>query len=242
MIRSLSSWCATRLRLADSLLVAVSCFSILETFIELILLFLAYQTKMILWLTPVAITSLVRTTAAISFALNPRSLCSRRGFVTVEVVLLESFAAFLYSMFLFQYREAFDRSQGTHLSDTLLDLLYACSFSGVILAIPNFHRALLFCRRTKEQKQSRRITLEDITAREFVVGDTDEMEAALGFPHNRDSCCVCLDDLSVGDLITQLICHHKFHKSCVSDWVKHREGSRIATLCPMRCDLFKSRE
>lgn len=44
-------------------------------------------------------------------------------------------------------------------------------------------------------------------------------------------CAVCLEELSIGDLVTELTCHHTFHAQCINAWLLRSHGGR----CPMRC-------
>merc|ERR1712147_515179 len=40
-------------------------------------------------------------------------------------------------------------------------------------------------------------------------------------------CCICLDEMAHGDKASVLPCGHRFHFSCILDWVQH------TPLCPL---------
>lgn len=44
-----------------------------------------------------------------------------------------------------------------------------------------------------------------------------------------ESCCICLEPFQLGEVYTELVCHHLYHKSCIDQWFL-RNGS-----CPLRC-------
>ncbi|XP_026888881.2 E3 ubiquitin-protein ligase RNF128a isoform X2 [Electrophorus electricus] len=52
---------------------------------------------------------------------------------------------------------------------------------------------------------------------------------------DADSCAVCIEPYSVGDVLSVLTCSHFFHKACVEPWLlEHRT-------CPMcKCDVLKA--
>ena len=47
------------------------------------------------------------------------------------------------------------------------------------------------------------------------------------------NCIICLDDMERGQQIRTLRCMHKFHKSCVDDWLERQNLDTL--LCPI-CD------
>jgi len=44
------------------------------------------------------------------------------------------------------------------------------------------------------------------------------------------TCCICLEDMVKGDVVSQLPCDHRMHKSCLESWL------RVCPSCPLRCD------
>ena len=44
----------------------------------------------------------------------------------------------------------------------------------------------------------------------------------------KDDCVICLDDYSENHKCTELYCGHKFHKTCIIDWMYVR---KTCTLC-----------
>lgn len=49
----------------------------------------------------------------------------------------------------------------------------------------------------------------------------------------HNNCIICLDDMEKGDEIRTLRCMHKFHKSCIDDWLKRQNLDTL--ICPI-CD------
>ena len=54
----------------------------------------------------------------------------------------------------------------------------------------------------------------------FTVADVDS-----GF------CSICLDDLQAGDRVRELFCGHRFHQTCVDQWLA------VSVMCPLRCNV-----
>ena len=54
----------------------------------------------------------------------------------------------------------------------------------------------------------------------FKVADVDS-----GF------CTICLDDLQAGDRVRELFCGHRFHQTCVDQWLA------VSVMCPLRCNV-----
>ena len=44
-------------------------------------------------------------------------------------------------------------------------------------------------------------------------------------------CSICLDNYTVGTIVRQLPCEHKFHDACVSEWIKKPSSSRNCPVC-----------
>jgi hypothetical protein len=47
------------------------------------------------------------------------------------------------------------------------------------------------------------------------------------------SCCICLEGMNIGSIVTNLPCTHMFHTSCIRKWL-HR--SKCCPLCKMKCN------
>ena len=43
----------------------------------------------------------------------------------------------------------------------------------------------------------------------------------------KDDCIICFDDYSENNKCSELYCGHKFHNSCIREWILHRE------VCPL---------
>ena len=40
----------------------------------------------------------------------------------------------------------------------------------------------------------------------------------------KDDCVICFDDYSENNKCSELYCGHKFHNSCIREWIIHRES------------------
>eukprot|EP00928_Gymnodinium_smaydae_P004165 TRINITY_DN11447_c0_g4_i1.p1 TRINITY_DN11447_c0_g4~~TRINITY_DN11447_c0_g4_i1.p1 ORF type:complete len:297 (+),score=27.46 TRINITY_DN11447_c0_g4_i1:85-891(+) len=81
------------------------------------------------------------------------------------------------------------------------------------------------------------LTLNDVTLRTLVLDD-----AADTIKHDVDSryceaCCICLCAMVPGDMVSDLMCHHRFHTSCLEGWEASQRSQGRSMLCPMRCDM-----
>ena len=50
---------------------------------------------------------------------------------------------------------------------------------------------------------------------------------------SRRSCCVCLEDVNVGDKVRTLPCLHTFHAECAEEWLKKK---KVCPLCQFSID------
>eukprot|EP00928_Gymnodinium_smaydae_P050218 TRINITY_DN33801_c0_g1_i1.p1 TRINITY_DN33801_c0_g1~~TRINITY_DN33801_c0_g1_i1.p1 ORF type:complete len:287 (-),score=28.54 TRINITY_DN33801_c0_g1_i1:435-1295(-) len=75
----------------------------------------------------------------------------------------------------------------------------------------------------------RRKSDDDLTLRVFLL-----REQQLLMPNFQSSCCICLSDLRLHDVATELRCHHIFHTECINAWLCSEEPSRR---CPLRCQF-----
>ncbi|CAK7338114.1 unnamed protein product [Dovyalis caffra] len=49
--------------------------------------------------------------------------------------------------------------------------------------------------------------------------------------HDGSLCSICKEDMATGTIIVQLPCSHKFHKTCIMEWLK-RKGTCQKWACP----------
>ena len=46
-----------------------------------------------------------------------------------------------------------------------------------------------------------------------------------------EQCSICLDNYTVGTIVRQLPCGHKFHDACVSEWINKPSSRRNCPMC-----------
>lgn len=68
--------------------------------------------------------------------------------------------------------------------------------------------------------------IDNMTA-SWVVDDVGKL------PEELHSCCVCLDDVCVGDRVRTLPCLHTFHCGCAEEWLKKK---KVCPLCQFPID------
>ena len=52
-------------------------------------------------------------------------------------------------------------------------------------------------------------------------------------PEELRSCCVCLEDVTVGSEVRTLPCLHTFHSACAEEWLKKK---KVCPLCQFSID------
>jgi hypothetical protein len=59
----------------------------------------------------------------------------------------------------------------------------------------------------------------------------------VGKPPDQDehSCRVCLEDYSDGEELRVLPCFHRFHKSCIDEWLQRK---KLCPLCQIPVDII----
>ena len=61
----------------------------------------------------------------------------------------------------------------------------------------------------------------------WVVDDVNKL------PEELRSCCVCLEDVNVGDPVRTLPCLHTFHANCACEWLQKK---KVCPLCNFSID------
>merc|ERR1712150_439990 len=51
----------------------------------------------------------------------------------------------------------------------------------------------------------------------------------------EDPCCICLEQMVKGNEVSELPCHHVFHRRCLDVWLQQRRA------CPLRCSTTEFR-
>eukprot|EP00928_Gymnodinium_smaydae_P027885 TRINITY_DN2141_c1_g3_i1.p1 TRINITY_DN2141_c1_g3~~TRINITY_DN2141_c1_g3_i1.p1 ORF type:complete len:269 (-),score=14.95 TRINITY_DN2141_c1_g3_i1:383-1189(-) len=74
--------------------------------------------------------------------------------------------------------------------------------------------------------------LEGLALRTFVIGETEDNDAAGKNTIAEQTCCICLEELQASEHVAELPCHHYFHKECIESWVSFRS---TPWACPLRC-------
>eukprot|EP00928_Gymnodinium_smaydae_P008153 TRINITY_DN12958_c0_g1_i2.p1 TRINITY_DN12958_c0_g1~~TRINITY_DN12958_c0_g1_i2.p1 ORF type:complete len:193 (-),score=24.34 TRINITY_DN12958_c0_g1_i2:333-911(-) len=78
-------------------------------------------------------------------------------------------------------------------------------------------------------------TLKDVTLHTFVV---DDLEATVDHASDAgESCCICLSPLLSGEVVNELTCHHRYHKSCLEGWDEVQRMQGRSMRCPLRCAM-----
>merc|ERR1719316_887439 len=67
----------------------------------------------------------------------------------------------------------------------------------------------------------------DLHTASWVVDDVSKL------PEELRSCCVCLEDVCVGDAVRTLPCLHTFHAKCAEDWLAKK---KVCPLCQFSID------
>ena len=74
-------------------------------------------------------------------------------------------------------------------------------------------------RRRERRHRLPKSSLKKIPTKKFVAGDEERYE----------TCCICLDDYAVGDLLRILPCNHAYHKKCIDPWLL--KNKRVCPQC-----------
>jgi len=74
-------------------------------------------------------------------------------------------------------------------------------------------------RRRERRHRLPKSSLKKIPTKKFVAGDEVRWE----------TCCICLDDYAVGDLLRILPCNHAYHKKCIDPWLL--KNKRVCPQC-----------
>eukprot|EP00928_Gymnodinium_smaydae_P036934 TRINITY_DN25727_c0_g1_i1.p1 TRINITY_DN25727_c0_g1~~TRINITY_DN25727_c0_g1_i1.p1 ORF type:complete len:299 (-),score=9.67 TRINITY_DN25727_c0_g1_i1:341-1171(-) len=81
------------------------------------------------------------------------------------------------------------------------------------------------------------LTLENVTLNTLIVEDLRvKVDSALD-AINSDICCFCLCEMLPGEIVSELVCHHSYHTSCLKDWEALCRKDRRSMCCPLRCDM-----
>ena len=67
----------------------------------------------------------------------------------------------------------------------------------------------------------------DVHTASWTVDDVTKL------PEELRSCCVCLEDVQVGDPVRTLPCLHTFHAKCAEDWLQKK---KVCPLCQFPID------
>eukprot|EP00928_Gymnodinium_smaydae_P004163 TRINITY_DN11447_c0_g10_i1.p1 TRINITY_DN11447_c0_g10~~TRINITY_DN11447_c0_g10_i1.p1 ORF type:complete len:307 (+),score=16.11 TRINITY_DN11447_c0_g10_i1:71-922(+) len=80
------------------------------------------------------------------------------------------------------------------------------------------------------------LTLKDITSRTLVLDDVGAADDHAVDGSDRELCCICLCSMLPGEVVSDLTCNHRYHKSCLEGWEASQRRHRRPILCPMRCE------
>eukprot|EP00928_Gymnodinium_smaydae_P004164 TRINITY_DN11447_c0_g1_i1.p1 TRINITY_DN11447_c0_g1~~TRINITY_DN11447_c0_g1_i1.p1 ORF type:complete len:277 (+),score=10.45 TRINITY_DN11447_c0_g1_i1:49-831(+) len=81
------------------------------------------------------------------------------------------------------------------------------------------------------------LILKDLILRVFVLDDHASTADPLYEMGDGTTCCICLSAMLPGELVSELVCRHRYHTSCLEGWEASQRKHRRSTLCPMRCDM-----
>eukprot|EP00928_Gymnodinium_smaydae_P057037 TRINITY_DN40305_c0_g1_i1.p1 TRINITY_DN40305_c0_g1~~TRINITY_DN40305_c0_g1_i1.p1 ORF type:complete len:290 (-),score=39.83 TRINITY_DN40305_c0_g1_i1:159-1028(-) len=56
-----------------------------------------------------------------------------------------------------------------------------------------------------------------------------------------DLCCICLDEIAVGERVAMLPCLHAFHEECMTSWASSCRSRVLSKICPLRCTTERSK-
>lgn len=59
------------------------------------------------------------------------------------------------------------------------------------------------------------------------------VDDVLKLPEELQVCCVCLDEVNVGDKVRSLPCLHTFHSACAEEWLAKK---KVCPLCNFAID------
>eukprot|EP00928_Gymnodinium_smaydae_P087297 TRINITY_DN71576_c0_g1_i1.p1 TRINITY_DN71576_c0_g1~~TRINITY_DN71576_c0_g1_i1.p1 ORF type:complete len:279 (-),score=12.16 TRINITY_DN71576_c0_g1_i1:238-1074(-) len=194
------------------------------------------------------LSSCVRTTLLVQDALAPDRRNNPRRLLVLISVMVSSWSLFMLSGFMVLSSET-DEGRSSYAKVTLLVFhsFYIATITSTIVADrawkmyqPRRLRSTSMDQREgavrgfPEQMRS----LNDLIVRtcEFENLDAGGGEASVN-TKAQDVCCICLCQMVPGEMVTELGCHHRYHRSCVEDWAASQIQRRQLVRCPLRCDV-----
>eukprot|EP00928_Gymnodinium_smaydae_P057695 TRINITY_DN40906_c0_g1_i1.p1 TRINITY_DN40906_c0_g1~~TRINITY_DN40906_c0_g1_i1.p1 ORF type:complete len:289 (+),score=26.06 TRINITY_DN40906_c0_g1_i1:123-869(+) len=79
--------------------------------------------------------------------------------------------------------------------------------------------------------------LKDVTLHTLVIDGLEGTSKNVSDSSDRESCCICLCPFLAGEVVNELTCRHRYHKSCLEDWDASRRNQGKAMSCPLRCEM-----
>eukprot|EP00928_Gymnodinium_smaydae_P088726 TRINITY_DN72788_c0_g1_i1.p1 TRINITY_DN72788_c0_g1~~TRINITY_DN72788_c0_g1_i1.p1 ORF type:complete len:245 (-),score=33.06 TRINITY_DN72788_c0_g1_i1:511-1245(-) len=190
---------------------------------------------------PLGLASLVRTIAALVSCSRWGDFVARKSLALSNAFAVAAVTVFVYFVLVLRNSGHIVTVQEISVGNNLrakVAVLLVCALGAAIATSlllyitlrSNRMRDLL----SEKDAETCSLTLEDITLRTFAFQDVADTAGEAISADCLDACCICLDEYCSGDMICELVCHHKFHKSCVGGWI-NADAKESSKLCPLRC-------
>eukprot|EP00928_Gymnodinium_smaydae_P012157 TRINITY_DN1441_c0_g2_i1.p1 TRINITY_DN1441_c0_g2~~TRINITY_DN1441_c0_g2_i1.p1 ORF type:complete len:248 (+),score=33.67 TRINITY_DN1441_c0_g2_i1:97-840(+) len=221
-------------------------FSSAETLISILNIVSLGHVSLVVMSAPLIFSSLLRTLTLLLLCVSCwRGVIFRNYGLVVNFTAVHSVAAFMCFTLALRNVEPLTKLHDVSIDEgfkTKAALLILCSLSAafascsVVYISARTRRTIT--RQVEEKVRMNLITSDDFALRTFVLKDAGDRESGDdGNMDYLDSCCIiCLDQFCSEDMICELVCHHKFHKSCIDAWIG-AHVKRNMKQCPMRCAL-----
>eukprot|EP00928_Gymnodinium_smaydae_P044838 TRINITY_DN29929_c0_g1_i1.p1 TRINITY_DN29929_c0_g1~~TRINITY_DN29929_c0_g1_i1.p1 ORF type:complete len:245 (+),score=25.91 TRINITY_DN29929_c0_g1_i1:94-828(+) len=214
--------------LADTLLTSL----IIASFNDVSLVFLA---------APLGLSSVGRTITATVSVSRWGECVARKSLALSNAFAVLSVTVFVYFALVLRNSVHIVKAQGISVDNALrakVGVLLVCALGAAVATSAVLYTVLRSSRRSAWENEKNAemcsLTLEDVTLRLFVFEAVANAEIGSPTMDSSDACCICLDEYQPGDVICELVCHHKFHKSCVEEWTR-TDVKESSKLCPLRC-------
>eukprot|EP00928_Gymnodinium_smaydae_P047847 TRINITY_DN31961_c0_g1_i1.p1 TRINITY_DN31961_c0_g1~~TRINITY_DN31961_c0_g1_i1.p1 ORF type:complete len:237 (-),score=15.11 TRINITY_DN31961_c0_g1_i1:60-770(-) len=73
------------------------------------------------------------------------------------------------------------------------------------------------------------VTMKDVALHTCVLEDPVKKG-------DQSTCCICLCPMLPGETLSELMCHHRYHTSCLEAWIAGKRKYERMRICPLRCD------
>eukprot|EP00928_Gymnodinium_smaydae_P016294 TRINITY_DN16089_c1_g1_i1.p1 TRINITY_DN16089_c1_g1~~TRINITY_DN16089_c1_g1_i1.p1 ORF type:complete len:290 (+),score=13.24 TRINITY_DN16089_c1_g1_i1:71-940(+) len=92
-------------------------------------------------------------------------------------------------------------------------------------------------RRESDYAPADSLTLKDVTLRTLVFDGCAATADHVVDASDHENCCICLCPLFSGEVVSELTCHHRYHKACLEIWEESQRRHGRSDFCPLRCKL-----